>query len=249
MNQLSRRYPAGDEGDLPVVPFTGTVSQAGMNDVSFAKAIDTQLRLRKRCRPGRVIKTDHIRLISGLDAAYSGSITHAAAVSLTFPDLDVKETAYADVPTCFPYIPGLLAFREGPALIRAFHRLQTRPDMILVNGHGLAHPRRFGMASQIGVILDIPTVGVARRLVTGAAGLMGYHRGACTPVTDGDEIIGMAVRTRSGVKPVYVSIGHRTDMDQAIEVVLTTTGRYRIPEPLRKAHERAKFRSRLIPEG
>jgi deoxyribonuclease V len=220
-----------------------------MNNTSFEKAIGAQLRLRKRWRPGRVINTDHIRRIAGLDAAYSCGTTHAAAVCLTYPDLDVVETAVAEVQTRFPYIPGLLAFREGPALLRAFHRLQAIPDMILVNGHGIAHPRRFGMASQIGVILDIPSVGIARRLVTGTAGLPGCLRGACSPIMDGDEIIGMAVRTRTGVKPVYVSIGHRTDLDQAVEVVLATTGRYRIPEPLRKAHEQAKYRSCLVPQG
>jgi deoxyribonuclease V len=96
------------------------------------------------------------------------------------------------------------------------------------------------------VILNIPSIGVARRLITGTAPPPGYRRGACSPVTDGDEIIGMAVRTRSGVQPVYVSIGHRTDLDQAVEVVLGTTGRYRIPEPLRKAHEQAGYRSGLM---
>jgi len=220
-----------------------------MKGPSCEKAIGAQLRLRNRWRPGRGINTDHIRLIAGLDAAYSCGTTYAAVVSLTFPDLEVVETAFAEVQTRFPYIPGLLAFREGPALLRAFRSLRTLPDIILVNGHGLAHPRRFGMASQIGVILDMSSVGIARRLVHGTACLPGCLRGAYSPITDGNEIIGMAVRTRTGVSPVYVSIGHRTDLDQAVGVVLATTGRYRIPEPLRKAHEQANYRSRLRREG
>jgi deoxyribonuclease V len=220
-----------------------------MKEPPCEKAIGAQLCLRNRWKPGRVINTDHIRLIAGLDAAYSSDTTYGAVVNLTFPDLEVVETAFAEVKTRFPYIPGLLAFREGPALVRAFRRLHILPDMILVNGHGLAHPRRFGMASHIGVILDIPSVGIARRLVHGTACLPGCLRGACSPITDGEEIIGMAVRTRTGVYPLYVSIGNRTDLDQAIRVVLATTGRHRIPEPLRKAHEQAKYRSRLITEA
>jgi deoxyribonuclease V len=220
-----------------------------MNSPSLENAIAAQLRLRNRWRSGRAINTDHIRLIAGLDAAYSCDMTCAAVVSMTFPDLEFVETAFAEVQTRFPYIPGLLAFREGPALIRAFRRLHTLPDMILVNGHGLAHPRRFGMACQIGVILDIPSVGIARRLVHGTACMPGCLHGTCSPIMDGGEVIGMAVRTRTGVNPVYVSIGHRTDLDQAVEVVIATTGRYRIPEPLRQAHEQAKYRSRFIPEG
>jgi deoxyribonuclease V len=223
--------------------------QDGYEDDSYEKTIAAQLRLRNRWRTGRVVETGCIRLVAGLDAAYSCGMTSAAAVSLTFPGSVVAEAAFAREETRFPYIPGLLAFREGPALARAFRSLHTRPDMILVNGHGIAHPRRFGMACQIGAILDIPSVGVARRLLTGTADLPGPFRGACSPVRDGAEIIGMSVRTRTGVHPVYISVGHRTDLDQAVEVVLATTGRYRVPEPLRKAHEEAKYRSRLVAEG
>jgi deoxyribonuclease V len=151
---------------------------------------------------------------------------------LTFPGLDVVETACTVQAVQFPYIPGLLSFREGPAILDACYRLDTVPDLIFVNGHGVAHPKRFGIASHIGVILDIPTIGIAQRLLTGAVALPGAARGSTQPVLDGNEVIGMAVRTVQGSKPVFVSAGHRVDLALAVEMTQKTTTIHRITEPL-----------------
>lgn len=209
--------------------------------VRFAieKAISAQILLRERCINRRVIDTEDIHSIAGADAAVIADRVRAAVVTLSYPGLRVTGTAYADARVFFPYIPGLLAFREGPAIVKAFRRLEKLPDITLIRGHGLAHPRRFGMASQIGVILNIPTIGIAKSLLTGSSIDPEVKRGSATPVIADNERIGMAVRTQESVKPLYVSVGHKTDIDQAVEVVLSAAPRYRTPEPLRLAHERA----------
>lgn len=146
----------------------------------------------------------------------------------------------------FPYIPGYLAFREAPAILKALSRVKTRIDLLMIDGHGIAHPRRMGIASHIGVIKDIPTIGVAKSLLVGKFEEPGYKRGSYSLLKDGDEVIGVTLRTRDGVKPVFVSIGHRVSLDSAITITLKSTKGYRIPEPTRIAHiEVGKLKSKF----
>jgi deoxyribonuclease V len=219
-----------------------------MDIFTVEKAISVQILLRERSIYRRVMETEDIHSIAGADAAYTGDRVCAAAVTMTYPRLRVMETSCADSKVFFPYIPGLLAFREGPAIIKACRRLEKMPDMLLIDGHGRAHPRRFGMASQIGVILDIPAIGVARSLVIGSSSAPGAERGSVSPIIVEGEQIGMAVRTRESVKPLYVSVGNKTDLNQAVEVILGAAPRYRTPEPLRLAHECAMKRAGEISE-
>jgi deoxyribonuclease V len=205
--------------------------------VSYDEAVAIQETLRPRLRltplPGR------IRLVAGTDVAYSRP-THrmyAAVVVLALPSLEVVETAEAASRARFPYIPGLFTFRELPPLLGAFRRLRRRPDAILFDGQGLAHPRRFGLACHGGLLLDIPSVGCAKSRLIGEHGVVGRARGDRSELTSGGQVVGAALRTRDGVKPVYVSPGHRADLASSIDLVLATTRRYRIPEPVRLAHQ------------
>lgn len=198
-------------------------------------ALLIQKQMRHRCSIKRTIETDWIRLVCGADAAYTQDRIHAAVVVITFPGLKFVERACAVQNIPFPYIPGLLSFREGPAIIEAFSLLTTNPDLIFLNGHGYAHPRRCGIASHIGVLLDLPAIGVAQHLLTGTAAVPGEEPGSTVPVVDSGEVIGMAVRTKKGTKPVFVSAGHKIDLAQAVDVVLRTTTTHRFPEPLRAA--------------
>lgn len=205
--------------------------------VSFheAVAIQTRLRTRLRVEPFGGMP----RLIAGTDVAFSAT-THrmyAAVVVLETPSLEVVEVARAVRIARFPYIPGLFTFRELPPLLVAFHRLRTKPEVILFDGHGYAHPRRFGLACHAGLLLDCPSLGCAKSLLVGAHGALDPARGAQAPLTADGEIIGAAVRTRDGVSPVYVSIGHRMDLPSAIRIVLEATSTYRLPEPTRLAHQ------------
>ncbi|MBP2146028.1 deoxyribonuclease V [Methanofollis sp. W23] len=177
-------------------------------------------------------------LVAGLDAAYSrdGARVYGAAVLFSFPGLEQIDKAWAACEVRFPYIPGLFAFREGPALCAALEALDRPPDLILVHGHGIAHPRRCGIASHLGVLLGLPSIGVADRLLVGEARAPGQERNDATPVFFEGEVVGWAVRTRSGVRPVYVSPGHLVGHAAAVDLVLAMSREYRRPEPLRAAH-------------
>jgi len=196
------------------------------------EAFRIQNQLRHRCIVHRMIDTGEIRHVGGADAAYSSDRIYAAAVVMTFPNLDLVDSACIVQEIRFPYIPGLLSFREGPAIVLACCRLYTPPDVMFINGHGYAHPRRFGLASHIGVVLDIPTIGIAQRLLVGAADMPGPESGSAVPVIDNNEITGMAVRTVEGKKPVFVSAGHKVDLAQAVGLVLRTAMRHRLTEPI-----------------
>lgn len=179
-----------------------------------------------------------ISTIAGIDVGYerNGTITKAAVTVLSYPTLQPTETALARSPTRFPYIPGLLSFRELPGILVAFEKLNKMPDLLICDGHGYAHPRRFGLACHLGVILDIPSIGVGKTKLIGEFQPVGNERGCWTPLVDSDEIIGAAVRTRDNVKPVFVSSGHRVGLESAIRFVLNCSPKYRVPEPIRKAH-------------
>lgn len=176
------------------------------------------------------------RTAAGLDVAYAtdSALVAAAVVTVSIATGAVLESATATGQAGFPYVPGLFAFRELPVLLDAFARLTTPPDVLVADGHGLPHPRRFGLACHLGVETDLPTIGVAKTPLgryTPPAG----HRGARTPLLDGDEEVGAALRTQPRVKPVFVSVGHRIDLDTACATVLALAPRYRLPETTRQA--------------
>lgn len=174
--------------------------------------------------------------VTGIDASYHGGLARAAVVTLSFPQLEVVEYATATRPVDFPYMPGLLTFREGPAVIEALEKLAETPKLLLFDGQGVAHPRRLGLASHIGLVVDMPAIGCAKSRLWGEYDEPGLERGDFTLLFDRQEIIGAVVRTRAGVRPVFVSIGHRIDLPTSMDYVLKCCRGYRLPEPLRRAH-------------
>ncbi len=180
-----------------------------------------------------------IRFVAGVDVGFEGarnSISHAAIVVLKFPELAPIESATARRPVTFPYVPGLLAFREIPVILDALARIETEPDVWIVDGHGRAHPRRFGIACHLGVLLNRATIGCAKSVLCGKAQAPAQKIGAWTPLLEKGEAIGAAVRTRPQTTPVYVSVGHRISLPSAVELVLKCGKGYRVPETTRYAH-------------
>lgn len=184
-----------------------------------------------------------VNRIGGVDVGFEqgGSVTRAALVVLSWPDLQVIERQLARVPTTFPYVPGLLSFREMPAILAAWEQLQYKPDLLLCDGQGTAHPRRFGIACHLGVWLDLPTIGVAKKRLVGRHEDVGNDKGSAVPLLDKGERIGTVVRSRTGVNPLYVSAGHRISQESAVEWVMVCLTRYRLPEPTRQAHRLASL--------
>ena len=211
--------------------------------VTVEEAIAIQERLRYQ-----VISSDQLKqpvqYVAGVDMGFesNGTISRAAVAVLSFPDLQVVETSLAYRPTSFPYIPGFLSFREIPAVLDALEKIQITPDIILCDGQGIAHPRRLGIASHLGVILDMPTIGVAKSLLIGKHEELPNTKGSWQPLIHKGETIGAVLRTRQGVKPVYVSIGHQISLTTAIEYVLSCTPKYRLPETTRIADKLASAR-------
>jgi deoxyribonuclease V len=203
-------------------------------------AIETQLRIRERMVLHRTIPTFEIHAIAGADAAYTDQEVIASVVVMNFPGSYILCSSVSRVRNIFPYIPGLFAFREGQGILSALQNISCSIDAIFLHGHGYAHPRRCGLASHLGVMIDRPSIGVADHLLAGHAETPGPERGALAPIKDDDEVIGMVVRTRKGSRPVYVSVGHKTDLSQAVELVLMTTGEHRMPEPIRVADRMAR---------
>jgi deoxyribonuclease V len=183
-----------------------------------------------------------VNLVAGVDVGFedAGATVRAAAVVLKFPTLTVVESAIARLPTAFPYIPGLLSFREIPVLLEAIAKLQTHPDLILVDGNGYIHPRRFGLACHLGLLLDHPTIGVAKNYYLGEHEPLGETAGDWQPIVHQDETIGAIVRNRTNVKPIYVSSGHRVSLKSAIQFVRACTTKYRLPETTRLADQLSK---------
>lgn len=177
-----------------------------------------------------------IKTVGGVDVGYKGDKARAAIALLTYPAMHLISHAISEIPCDFPYIPGLLSFREAPAVLAALEKLTKLPDVLLVDGQGIAHPRRLGIASHLGVLLDMPTIGCAKSPLIGHYGTLGNNAGDTTPLTYNNEILGMAVRTKTGCKPLIVSIGHRCDLVSAVQLVLNCCRGYRLPEPTRLAH-------------
>jgi len=181
------------------------------------------------------------RYVAGVDVSIDRprAMARAAVVVLTSPEMEPVEVRTLERRVEWPYVPGFLSFRELPLLLGVFEQIETVPDLVLVDGHGIAHPRRFGLASHLGLFLDIPTIGCAKSLLCGSHGPLGETRGSVADVVDHEEMVGVAVRTRDGVKPVYVSIGHKCGFADAVESVLHCVRRFRLPEPIRMAHHAA----------
>jgi deoxyribonuclease V len=176
-----------------------------------------------------------VQRVAGVDAHYSVDRVWAAIAVMTLPDLVLVESALTHCPLAFPYVPGLLSFRESPPILEILHQVSEKPDLLLVDGQGLAHPRRFGLACHLGVLGDVPTIGVAKSRLVGTYQEPGIERGAWSKLVDRGEIVGAVLRTRRGVRPVFVSIGHRVSLGTAIDFVLRCTRGFRLPEPMRAA--------------
>jgi len=181
---------------------------------------------------------DRCELIAGADCSYNrfSPIFYAAVVVLRTADWTIVEKAHAIGRSPFPYVPGLLSFREGPIVLEAFSRLQCRPDAVMFDGQGFAHPRRFGLACHVGLWLGLPTLGCAKTRLIGTHREPGRRRGCRTMLRDGTEVIGSVVRTKLNVKPLYVSSGHLVDLPSAVKLVLRSCRGHRLPEPTRQAH-------------
>jgi deoxyribonuclease V len=206
-------------------------------DVSTAQAALLQRDLALRVVRSRCLFSEP-RMVAGCDLSIDRlrGRGQAAVVVVAIPSMEPVEVRLAEGPLTWPYVPGYLSFRECPLVLEAFSRLDTIPDAVLVDGQGIAHPRRFGLASHLGLCLDLPTVGCAKSLLCGSCETPGAEPGSFAEVLDGDEVVAVALRTRTGVRPVFVSIGHKTDLAGAVEWVLHCTDRHRLPEPTRLAH-------------
>ncbi len=202
-----------------------------------ARAIQERLRFRVETAD----RLGPVRRVAGVDVGFEegGTVTRAAVAVLEFPSLELLETAVARLPTRFPYVPGLLSFREIPAVLKAMEQLNTAPDLLLCDGQGIAHPRRFGIACHLGIWTGIPAIGVAKSRLLGTHEEPAMEKGSWTPLMDGAERIGAVLRSRSGVRPLYISSGHRISLQTAIDYVLACTTKYRLPETTRHAHRLA----------
>lgn len=209
-------------------------------DLSPKEAIALQQQLR-----GAVVLEDRlddpVRAVAGVDVGFESknTVTRAAVAVLGYPALELTAHSIARQPTRFPYVPGLLSFREVPAVLEAFAGLPDRPQLLLCDGQGIAHPRRLGIASHLGLLLDIPAIGVAKTRLIGEHPPVPDERGAWVPLVDKGETIGAVLRSRKGVKPLYISPGHRITLETAIDYVMGCLTRYRLPETTRWAHRLA----------
>ncbi len=208
-------------------------------DLSPKAAIALQRTLAESLTDAGPFRLETARRIAGVDVSSSkdSPLLTAGVVVWDRETESVTEAVWAQQPETFPYVPGLLSFREIPVLCAAIAQLSSVPDAFLVDGHGRAHPRRLGIAAHLGLLLDVPTVGVAKSILTGRGEEPGVEAGSHTPLMDGTERIGEIVRLRNHIKPVYVSAGNRITMDDAVELVLACARGYRLPEPTRLAHE------------
>jgi deoxyribonuclease V len=210
---------------------------------NLEEAIAIQERLRNQ-----IITEDQlqepVQYVAGVDMGFEadGTISRAAVAVLSFPDLQVVETTLARRPTTFPYIPGFLSFREIPAVLDALEKVKIMPNLILCDGQGIAHPRRLGIATHLGLLIDIPTIGVAKSLLIGKYEEVPETKGSWQPLIHKGETIGAVLRTRTGVKPLYISSGHRVSLPTAIDYVLRCITKYRLPETTRIADKLASSR-------
>jgi deoxyribonuclease V len=211
-------------------PWNLTIQQAKLVQQDLCGQVDSVDRL------------DSVQYVAGVDVGFTADdqISRAAVTVLSFPDLVVVDQAVVEEPTVFPYVTGYLSFREIPPILSALAKLSIDPQLILCDGQGLAHPRRFGLACHLGLVLNLPTIGVAKTLYIGTHEPLPDERGAWVPLLDKGETIGAVLRTRPQVKPLYVSIGHQISLSTAIDYVLRCTPKYRLPETTRQADRLSK---------
>ncbi len=212
-------------------------STTDFSGLNFAGARVLQEKLRHK-----VITHDvfgDIRYIAGLDVGLEGEVARGAAIVLSYPNLELVESAIARAPIQFPYVPGYLSFREVPVLVKALESLAITPNLILCDGQGIAHPRRFGLACHVGIVTDIPSIGVGKTRLIGIHQEPGTDKGSWSKLTHQGETIGAVVRTRANTKPVYVSTGHKISLESAIKWTLKCCPKYRLPETTRSAHKLA----------
>lgn len=208
-------------------------------DISPREAVAIQHELRQwvvATNASPELDTLDIASVAGVDVSARGGMSCAAIAELSFPTLTFRGSSTAVAPLRFPYVPGLLSFREAPAILAALKKMDHLPDVLIFDGQGMAHPRRLGIATHIGVLLDHPTIGCAKSRLVGCYAEPEREVGSWRYLYDGEEIIGAVVRTRTGVKPVFVSVGHKVDLITAIKLVLRCCRRYRLPETTRWAH-------------
>lgn len=208
-------------------------------DVSPQEALRIQERVKERVLLHRTL--DRIGTVAGVDVSFGENEAVAAVGIFDYETLNVVEESVARSPSFFPYIPGLLTFREGPVILQAFHQLTHQPDVIIFDGQGIAHPRGLGIASHLGVFLNRPTIGCAKSRLVGEYIMPDTGKGSVTPLTFRNEAIGAVVRTRQNVKPVFISPGHLIDIQLAIDIVLYCCRGFRLPEPIRWAHKHAQM--------
>jgi len=218
------------------------ITQPHAWNVSAKQAIEIQKRLSRK-----IITTDRmgkVAYVAGVDAGFedNGRTTRAAVVTLEYPSLVMRESSIARLPTSFPYVPGLLSFREIPAVLEALANLEREPDLLICDGQGIAHPRRIGIASHLGLLTGLPSIGVGKTRLIGTHDPVKDTKGSWVPLFDKGECIGAVLRTRKGVKPVFISPGHRITLATAIKYVMACVTRFRLPEAIRMAHNHASSR-------
>jgi len=208
-------------------------------DLSPAEARQLQTELAARVVAGPSLDLGAVRRVAGVDVSTQGDEAYATVAVLGFPGLEVVEVRGFQAHLSFPYVPGLLSFREMPALIGALEKVEAPVDVIVADAQGLAHPRRMGLASHLGLFVEVPTVGCAKSLLVGKFEEPGPEKGSTSDLVHRGEVVGRVVRTRTGVSPVYVSVGNRVDLDGAVALVLACSPKYRLPETTRRAHDAA----------
>jgi deoxyribonuclease V len=208
-------------------------------DLDPSEAIACQNNLAEQLIDDEPLDLDAIEYVAGVDVSVKRDVSQAAVVVLGYPDLDPVETVRVQQPTQYPYIPGLLTFREGPVLEEAFQQLQQEPDVFIFDGMGQIHPRKMGIAAHLGLWLDKPTIGCGKNHLVGMYDEPGTEKGDYAPLYYKGDQLGVVLRTRTNVKPVYISVGHRAELQSAIKLVLSVTPKYKLPRPIRLAHKAA----------
>jgi deoxyribonuclease V len=208
-------------------------------DLSPPEARRLQEELASSVVAGPALDLSGVRYVAGADVSTQGDVAYATVVVLDFPGLSPVEIKGFEAPLRFPYVPGLLSFRELPSVVGALERVETEVDALILDAQGVAHPRRMGLASHLGIFLDVPTVGCAKSLLVGSFQEPGREKGSATDLVHRGEVVGKVLRTRDGVSPVYVSVGNGIDLASSVELVLACCTRYRLPETTRQAHNAA----------
>ena len=220
-------------------------------DIDLAEGRSIQLELAKRVVVDGGPSPDEIRLVAGCDVAFDKKtgMAFGSLVSMSFPELATVEIYNAEAPIRFPYVPGYLSFRELEVILKLFRGLKAVPDLVLVDGQGIAHPRGIGLASHLGLFLGLPTIGCAKSRLVGEYDEVGPKKGDRAPLNYRDSVIGTVLRTRDGVKPMFISPGHLVGVERAAELALACTSRYRLPEPTRRADAAvARYKKAVLAE-